>query len=94
MAGRNENGRLSAAELSQAALSTVETLTGYQPEAITGLEWDGECWNVTVDALEMARIPSSTDVIGSYMIQLDEHGTLRGYKRVKRFQRGQQREEG
>lgn len=84
----NDNGRLSAAELSQAALVTVGQLTGYQPEAVTALEWNGELWQVTVDALEMARIPNTTDVIGSYVVQLDEQGTLRGYRRTRRFQRG------
>ena len=56
----SENGRLSASELSRAALTTVEELTGYEPEAVTGLEWDGEFWRVTVAALEMSRIPSTT----------------------------------
>jgi len=58
-------------------------------EAVTALEWDGEFWRVTVDALELPRIPSTTDVLGSYVVQLDEQGTLRGYKRTRRFQRGQ-----
>lgn len=89
----NDNGRLSAAELSQAALVTVGQLTGYQPEAVTALEWNGELWQVTVDALEMARIPNTTDVLGSYVVQLDEHGTLRGYRRTRRFQRGHAEEE-
>jgi Gas vesicle synthesis protein GvpO len=91
----SENGRLSAAELSQAALVTVGQLTGYRPEAVTGLEWDGEgqIWHVTVDALEMARIPNTTDVIGSYDVQLDDRGTLRGYRRTRRFHRGQPEEE-
>ena len=94
MAGSNENGRLSAAELGQAALTTVEELTGYQPEAVTGLEWDGELWRVTVDALEMSRIPNTTDVLGEYEIRLDESGTLRGYRRTRRFVRGSAQEEG
>ena len=89
MARSNENGRLSAAELSRAALTTVEELTGYQPEAVTGLEWDGELWQITVDALELSRIPSTTDVLGSYVVQLDDQGTLHGYKRTGRFVRGQ-----
>jgi Gas vesicle synthesis protein GvpO len=89
----SENGRLSAAELSQAALVTVGQLTGYKTEAVTGLEWDGEFWQVTVDALEMARIPNTTDVLGSYVVQLDEHGTLRGYRRTRRYQRGQAEQE-
>jgi hypothetical protein len=87
MAGSND-GRLSASELSQAALTTVEELTGYTPEAVTGLEWDGEFWRVTVDALELPRIPNTTDVLASYVVQLDEGGTLRGFKRSRRFQRG------
>lgn len=82
------NGKLTAAELSRAALTTVGQLTGYKPEAVTGLEWNGEVWQITVDALEMARIPNTTDVIGSYVVQLDDHGTLRGYRRARRFQRG------
>jgi hypothetical protein len=89
MAGSNENGRLSAAELSQAALLTVKELTGYKPEAVTALEWDGDgdYWRITVDALELSRIPSTTDVIGEYVVQLDEKGTLRGYRRTRRFVR-------
>ena len=87
MAGSND-GRLSAAELSQAALTTVQELTGYDPEAVTGLEWDGDAWQVTVDVLELSRVPNTTDVLGSYVVQLDERGTLRGLRRVRRFQRG------
>lgn len=89
MAGSDDGGRLSASELSKAALSTVEELTGREAEAVTGLEWDGELWQITVDVLELARVPNTTDVIASYAVQLDEKGTLRGYKRVSRFQRGQ-----
>jgi hypothetical protein len=89
MARSNEDGRLSASELGQAALTTISELTGYQPEAVTGLEWDGEFWQVTVDVLEVARIPNTTDMLGSYVIRLDEQGTLRGYTRTNRFQRGQ-----
>jgi hypothetical protein len=44
---------------------------------------------VTVDVLELSRIPNTTDVIGQYVVQLDENGTLRGYKRTGRFQRAQ-----
>jgi hypothetical protein len=86
---QGDNGRLSANELGEAALTTVEELTGAEPEAVTGLEWDGEFWQVTVDVLELARIPNTTDVMASYAVQLDEKGTLRGYRRLGRFQRGQ-----
>ena len=89
MAASDNNGRLSASELGRAALTTVEELTGYEPEAVTGLEWDGEFWQVTVDALELPRIPSTTDVLGEYVVRLDDKGTLHGYRRQGRFVRGQ-----
>jgi hypothetical protein len=88
MAG-SDDGRLSARELGEAALSTVEELTGYSAEAVTGLEWDDELWQVTVDVLELSRVPNTTDVMGTYAVQLDERGTLRGYRRMRRYVRGQ-----
>ena len=89
----SDNGRLSAAELSAAAMTTVQELTGYQPEAVTALEWDGEFWRVTVDVLELTRLPNTTDILGSYVVQLDERGTLRGLKRARRYVRGHATEE-
>jgi hypothetical protein len=94
MAGANEDGRLSAIELSQAALTTVQELTGYRPEAVTGLRWNGEYWEVKVDVLELARVPNTTDMLASYVVQLDNEGSLRGYERVSRFQRGHSTEGG
>jgi hypothetical protein len=88
MAG-SDDGRLSAQELSEAAQTTVQELTGFEPEAVSGLEWDGEQWQITVDVLELSRIPNTSDVIGTYQVQLDETGTLRGYKRTGRYSRGQ-----
>jgi gas vesicle protein GvpO len=83
--------RLSAEELGKAALNAVRELTGYTPESVTALEWDGDddVWAVKVDVLELSRIPNTTDVIGEYVIKLDEAGKLHGYRRERRYQRGQ-----
>jgi Gas vesicle synthesis protein GvpO len=94
MAGSNEpNGRLSARDLSRAAVATVEELTGYEPEAVTGLEWDGDLWQVSVDVVELTRIPRTTDILATYVVQLDDTGTIRSYKRASRFQRGHSMEQ-
>jgi gas vesicle protein GvpO len=95
MANSNDNGRLSAVDLARAAMAAVEELTGYSSEAATGLEWDGDSdtWRVTVEVLELARVPNTTDVIGSYEVRLDPEGSLHGYKRLRRFTRGEAREE-
>jgi hypothetical protein len=85
----SDDGRLSTQELAVAALKTVKELTGYDAESVTGFEWDGDEWQLTVEALELSRIPNTTDVIGVYEVKLDEKGALRGYKRTGRHIRGQ-----
>jgi len=84
--------RLSARDLTIAARETIEELTGYPPESVSGLQWDGETWLVTVDVCELERIPSTTDLLATYVVQLDDGGGLLGYKRTRRFQRSQAEE--
>jgi Gas vesicle synthesis protein GvpO len=91
---RQERASLSAQELTEAALSTIADLTRFEPESVTALEWDGESWHASVDVLELERIPNTTDVLATYDAQLDDEGTLLGYKRKRRFIRGQAEIEG
>lgn len=84
----NSNGRMSARDLTLAAKETIEDLTGYQPEAVTAFQWDGESWLVSVEVCELERVPNTTDVMATYVVQLDDKGGLLGYKRDRRFERG------
>jgi hypothetical protein len=81
--------RMSARDLALAAKQTVEDLTGFRAEAVSGFQWDGEAWLMTVDVCELERVPNTTDVMAAYVVQLDDQGGLLGYKRDHRFQRGQ-----
>ena len=91
--GRGSDGKLPASALARLAKQTIHELTGYPPESVSGLQWDGESWLVTVDVCELERVPSTTDVLASYVVQLDEGGGLLGYKRIRRFQRSQAEED-
>lgn len=87
--GDRSDRSMSARDLTLAAKRTIEDLTGYPPEAVSGFQWDGEAWLVSVEVCELERIPNTTDVMATYVVQLDDRGGLLGYKRDKRYQRGQ-----
>ena len=88
MADNGDNERLTARQLTRSASEAVAELTGYAPEGVSGFQWDGETWLVTVDVCELHRIPNTTDVMAAYVVQLDDRGGLMGYKRTRRYPRG------
>jgi hypothetical protein len=83
------NGGVSAAELARSARSQLAELTGRVPESVLGLHKDDDGWKVTVEVVELSRVPTSTDLLGCYVVALDDEGELLGYERVRRYQRGQ-----
>lgn len=89
----SQNGKgspsLSAKEMTDAAVEALRDLTSLEPEAAVGLQWDGESWLVTLDVLELRRVPDTTDLLATYIVQLDDDGRLLGYERTRRFQRSQ-----
>jgi len=78
----------SGAQMARAAQEIVLSLTGKVPESVTALERSDDGWRVAVDVLDLERIPSTTDVIATYEVSLDEQGELQGYRRVHRYLRG------
>ena len=87
MSDGGSDGKLSARDLTLAAKATVEDLTGNETE--TALQSDGENWLVTVEVCELERVPNTTDVMASYVVQLDDAGGLLGFKRERRYLRGE-----
>ncbi|MFP5388614.1 MAG: gas vesicle protein [Thermoleophilia bacterium] len=85
--------RMSARDLALEARATIKDMTGLEPERVSGLQWDGESWLVTVEVLEVRRIPETTDVLSRYEIDTDEGGELTGYRRIGRYTRGSARED-
>jgi hypothetical protein len=65
-------------------------MLGWSVESVLGLEPDdSNGWKVTVEVVELERIPRSTDVLGAYVISLDKSGELTGARRERRYYRNQ-----
>jgi hypothetical protein len=86
--GGGHNGKASPAELARAARAQLGELTGRPAESVLGLRKDDDGWKVTVEVVELSRVPNSTDLLGCYVVTLDDDGELTGYERVRRYQRG------
>jgi hypothetical protein len=76
-------------DIAKQAVEQLEGLMSRPIEAVTGIEKDGEEWTVTLEVLELERVPSTTDVIGKYEVTLDKDGEMTGLQRTRRFPRAE-----
>ncbi len=74
-------------ELLAGALSEFNGLVGRPIEGVSGFERTEDGWRVDVDVLELARIPDTTSVLGTYELELDEDGEILSYRRTRRYHR-------
>ena len=70
-------------------MEQVQDLIGRPIEAVTGMEKNGREWTVTLEVVELARIPNTTDVLGKYEVTLDQNGELTGARRTRRYPRAE-----
>lgn len=91
MAERQRNSDMSGRQAIERVRRDLPELLGRPIEQVLGVERDddGDGWKVTVQVVEMARIPPTTDILGSYAVTLDKSGELVGYQRERRFHRSQ-----
>jgi hypothetical protein len=74
-------------DLVQEARRHVSALTGLSPETVTGLDHVEDHWVVTVELLELARVPNTMDLLGTFEVTLSEDGELLGFRRLGRRRR-------
>jgi hypothetical protein len=76
-------------EVVREAVEQVQDLIGRPVEAVTGMERDGSKWTVTVEVVELERIPNTTDVLGKYEVTLDRSGEITSAHRTRRYYRSE-----
>lgn len=78
---------LSIRKLGEHALAEVSELVGCPAEGVIGVSRNDDGWVVTIEVLEVGRVPETTDVLGSYDVHMDNDGNVTGYHRVRRYLR-------
>jgi hypothetical protein len=93
--GQTEQAPLNARDAAAVAKEYITELNGQDPVAMTSVELtDQDGWVVEFEVVEDRRIPSSSDVLALYEVELDADGELLGFRRTRRYLRGQTRTGG
>lgn len=80
---------LAVSEVAARAVREFSGAFGQQAHRVTGVRrTDDGGWSVLVDVVELERIPQSTSLLATYRVDVDDHGRLVGYERLRRFTRG------
>jgi Gas vesicle synthesis protein GvpO len=81
--------RFSAPQAAREAAKQLSELTNLKLDSVSAVDKKESGWHVTVNLVELSRIPHSTDVLGSYEVELDAEGNLESYQRGPRYLRDQ-----
>lgn len=83
-----EYEELSPMEAGRAAARHITQLTGKDLSGVVSLDRSEDGWTIGVEVVEDRRIPSSSDILGTYLAEVDPDGELLSYRRTRRYARG------
>ena len=79
--------RVSAAAAARKAKEQLAELMGLPAERVTAVDRRDQGWMVTVEVLELRRVPETMDVLGVYEVELTRRGQVSGWRRASRHYR-------
>lgn len=82
-----QDQRIPSVRLVETAKKELANLIGREVDSASALVDRDGGWCVTVEMVELERIPPTTSLLGSYEVRLDEHGEVIGFERVRRYTR-------
>ena len=75
-------------ELLGLARQQVADVTGHDVETISGFQRSkNNGWLVTVEVLELQRVPNTMDLLATYAVKLSEDGDVLELERRRRYHR-------
>ncbi|MGD0076884.1 MAG: gas vesicle protein GvpO, partial [Candidatus Binataceae bacterium] len=91
--GRRKGEAAGAAAVAKHAKAELEAIIGLDADRVSAVERKPDGWHVTVDLVELRRIPAATDMLAAYEAVLGPTGVLLSYHRTRRYFRDQMIEE-
>lgn len=77
-----------AAAVIRAAKEQLTELLSQPAEAVSACErHENGVWRLSVEVLELPRVPDTVSLLASYDVEVDDHGVLIGYRRTWRYER-------
>ena len=80
---------MTGTEIARRAREQLAILTGLEAGTLSRLIREDDGWHVSVDLIELKRVPDTTDVLATYEAVLDDNGNLLSHQRLRRYLRAQ-----
>jgi hypothetical protein len=74
-------------KLLHAARQQVAEVTGRPVETISGFHRNGDGWVVTLEVLELERVPNTMDLLATYAVTISDDGDVLDFERRRRYHR-------
>jgi len=69
-------------QIAERAKAQLATATNLEPLVVSGADKEADGWRLTVEMLELDRIPEAQGVVGSYEVRLSDEGDLVTWQRT------------
>ena len=75
------------ADVASKVKTELSSLTGLPVDTVSSIERAEDEWKIVLEMVELQRIPNSSDMLATYVIQADGKGELLNYHRTRRYLR-------
>jgi hypothetical protein len=71
------------------AAKELSKLTNKSVDGVSAIVRADGKWRVTVELIELERIPESTSLLGTYEAEVDDDGNVVSFERIRRYHRNE-----
>jgi hypothetical protein len=81
--------RLPGLQVFERSKEQLEVITGRSSDSVSAFSPSDEGWDLTIEMIEVEKIPPTTNVMASYHVEVDDEGNILEYQLASRYIKGQ-----